>query len=309
MFAIGVNPPQVHFPHLEEVFSNLLTICSSSTPSPACNPMKDALQSPKNPRKNPAKATIIQKKSTAKSVKFKSRAQSQLIGTKIPETQYPNNDENDDKSLIPRSSLPTFLQKNPILASDFYQIDALELAPLLLGKYLRRDDVVLQITEVEAYRPNDSACHGRFGITSRTAPVFGPGGHAYVYLCYGLHTMLNIVADKEGAGAAVLVRACAPISGMKIIQQRRGILTEKPVLLTGPGKVGQALGISTEWSNHCLFTPGGLELLDGPRPENILVGPRVGIEYALPEHVNALWRFAVAGSPWISAPKTTLGPP
>ncbi|XP_012569261.1 uncharacterized protein [Cicer arietinum] len=90
------------------------------------------------------------------------------------------------------------------LPREFFQIDALDLAPRLLGKFLRRDDVVLQITEVEAYRPNDSACHGRFGITPRTAPVFGPGGHAYVYLCYGLHMMLNIVADKEGAGAAVL---------------------------------------------------------------------------------------------------------
>lgn len=111
-------------------------------------------------------------------------------------------------------SVPSsFLEKWPILTSDFFQIDALDLAPRLLGKYLRRDDVVLQITEVEAYRPNDSACHGRFGITARTAPVFGPGGHAYVYLCYGLHTMLNIVADKEGVGAAVLIRSCAPING------------------------------------------------------------------------------------------------
>ncbi|KAF7804160.1 DNA-3-methyladenine glycosylase [Senna tora] len=199
--------------------------------------------------------------------------------------------------------------KLEILPPHFFQIDALDLAPRLLGKFLRRDDVVLQITEVEAYRPNDSACHGRFGITARTAPVFGPGGHAYVYLCYGLHIMLNIVADKEGAGAAVLIRSCAPISGLDVIQQRRGQKTEKPVLLTGPGKVGQALGLSTEWSNHPLYTPGGLEVLDGPKPESILVGPRVGIDYALPEHVNALWRFAIAGTPWISAPKNTLSPP
>ncbi|KAG2686913.1 hypothetical protein I3843_09G029100 [Carya illinoinensis] len=196
-----------------------------------------------------------------------------------------------------------------ILSPDFYQIDALDLAPRLLGKLLRRDDVVLQITEVEAYRPNDSACHGRFGITARTAPVFGRGGHAYVYLCYGLHTMLNIVADKEGVGAAVLIRSCAPIAGLGTIQQRRGRETDKPVLLTGPGKIGQALGLSTEWSNHCLYTPGGLELLDAPEPEKILIGPRVGIEYALPEHVNALWRFAVADTAWISAPKNTLRPP
>ncbi|KAB1222401.1 DNA-3-methyladenine glycosylase [Morella rubra] len=201
------------------------------------------------------------------------------------------------------------LDRMTILSPQFYEIDALDLAPRLLGKLLRRDDVVLQITEVEAYRPNDSACHGRFGITARTAPVFGHGGHAYVYLCYGLHTMLNVVADKEGVGAAVLIRSCAPISGLDTIQQRRGQMTDKPVLLTGPGKVGQALGLSTEWSNHCLYAPGGLELLDGPEPEKILVGPRVGIEYAAPEHVNALWRFAIAGSPWISAPKNTLRPP
>ncbi|CAA2970945.1 DNA-3-methyladenine glycosylase [Olea europaea subsp. europaea] len=211
----------------------------------------------------------------------------------------------------PASQSPSSLcyDKWAILGPDFYQIDALELAPRLLGKFLKKDDVVLQITEVEAYRPNDSACHARFGITSRTAPVFGPGGHTYIYLCYGLHTMLNVVADKEGVGAAVLIRSCAPVSGLETIQQRRGLKTEKPVLLTGPGKVGQALGISTEWSNHPLFTLGGLELLDGPEPEKILVGPRVGIEYALPEHVTALWRFAMAGTPWISAPKNTLKAP
>ncbi|RZC46743.1 hypothetical protein C5167_039691 [Papaver somniferum] len=209
---------------------------------------------------------------------------------------------------ISSSSLISF-EKSSILSQDFFQIDALDLAPRLLGKFLRRDDVVLQITEVEAYRPNDSACHGRFGVTPRTAPVFGPGGHAYVYLCYGLHTMLNIVADKEGVGAAVLIRSCAPVCGLETIQLRRGQKTEKPVLLAGPGKIGQALGISTDWSSHPLYTPGGLEVLDGPEPENILIGPRVGIAYASPEHVNALWRFVVADSPWISAPKNTLGPP
>ncbi|WOK96135.1 hypothetical protein Cni_G04842 [Canna indica] len=211
------------------------------------------------------------------------------------------------ESLVGRVCPP--LEPSAILPKNFFLVDSLELAPRLLGKFLRRDEVVLQITEVEAYRPNDSACHGRFGITSRTAPVFGPGGHAYVYLCYGLHMMLNIVADKEGVGAAVLIRSCAPISGLDTIQERRGQKTEKPVLLTGPGKVGQALGITTAWSNHPLYSPGGLEVLDGPEPEKILVGPRVGIEYALPEHVSAPWRFAIAGSPWISAPKNTLRPP
>ncbi|BBH07481.1 DNA-3-methyladenine glycosylase [Prunus dulcis] len=225
------------------------------------------------------------------------------------------------KSKSQLQTKPGSIPDNPpeemtILPFTVFQIDALDLAPRLLGKFLRRDDVVLQITEVEAYRQNDSACHGRFGVTARTAPLlyiknfeFGPGGNAYVYLCYGLHTMLNVVADKEGVGAAVLIRSCAPVSGLKTIQQRRGQKTDKPVLLNGPGKIGQALGLSTEWSNHPLYTPGGLEILDGPEPEQMLIGPRVGIEYALPEHVNALWRFAVAGTSWISAPKNTLRPP
>ncbi|PON44480.1 Methylpurine-DNA glycosylase (MPG) [Parasponia andersonii] len=230
----------------------------------------------------------------------------------IPATALVDADDDEETRPLQRFEGPITelsVDKMAILPFSFFQIDALDLAPRLLGKFLRRDDVVLQITEVEAYRPNDSACHGRFGITARTAPVFGAGGHAYVYLCYGLHSMLNVVADKEGVGAAVLIRSCAPITGMEIIQQRRVQKTDKPVLLTGPGKVGQALGLSTEWSNHPLFTSGGLEILDGPEPEKILVGPRVGIEYALPEHVNALWRFAVAGTPWISAPKNTLRPP
>lgn len=195
------------------------------------------------------------------------------------------------------------------LEAEFFQCDALDLAPKLLGKFLRRDEVVLQITEVEAYRPNDSACHGRFGVTPRTAPVFGPGGHAYVYLCYGMHIMLNVVADIKGVGAAVLIRSCAPVAGMQTIQSRRGISTNKPILLTGPGKVGQALGLTTDWSNHPLYRAGGLEVLDGPPPEKILVGPRVGIDYANPEDVAALWRFAVAGTPWVSAPRNTLAPP
>ncbi|XP_072983885.1 DNA-3-methyladenine glycosylase isoform X2 [Typha latifolia] len=155
--------------------------------------------------------------------------------------------------------LPFFPESAAVLPQSFFEVDSLELAPRLLGKFLRRDEVVLQITEVEAYRPNDSACHGRFGITSRTAPVFGPGGHAYVYLCYGLHMMLNIVADKKGMGAAVLIRSCAPVSGLEIIQERRGQKTEKPILLTGPGKVGQALGISTALSNHPLYKPDLLQ--------------------------------------------------
>ncbi|KAJ1281260.1 hypothetical protein BS78_04G293400 [Paspalum vaginatum] len=153
----------------------------------------------------------------------------------------PGETEGAGSSALARAPPPSSMEVDAVpraLPREFFEVDALELAPRLLGKFLRRDEVVLRITEVEAYRPNDSACHGRFGITARTAPVFGPGGHAYVYLCYGLHMMLNVVADMEGVGAAVLIRSCSPVSGLKTIQQRRGQLTEKPVLLTGPGKVG-----------------------------------------------------------------------
>ncbi|KAI3474548.1 hypothetical protein Pfo_029463 [Paulownia fortunei] len=280
------------------------TLLSSLHPNPKFYQQmnkKKGIQHPNKAVKITNPRNTIKKSTTSTTIavepKRKSRAK--------PNSHFQENDE-----ILPTTSISSiFLENFSILSPDFYQVDALDLAPRLLGKHLKKDDVILQITEVEAYRPNDSACHGRFGITARTAPVFGPGGHAYVYLCYGLHTMLNVVADKEGIGAAVLIRSCAPVSGLETIQQRRGLKSEKPVLLSGPGKVGQALGLSTEWSKHPLFTPGGLELLDGPEPEKILVGPRVGIEYALPEHVNALWRFAIAGSPWISAPKNTLRPP
>nr|XP_018627188.1 DNA-3-methyladenine glycosylase [Nicotiana tomentosiformis] len=260
--------------------------------------------------KNDTNHKITVQKITTKTKASSSKTTIIKVKNKPKSKDSKPNSESQENLPIPQinTTLIAFLNKNPILTQDFYQIDALDLAPRLLGKFLRRDDVVLQITEVEAYRPNDSACHGRFGKTARTAPVFGPGGHAYVYLCYGLHMMLNVVADKEGIGAAVLIRSCAPISGLGTIQQRRGLENEKPILLAGPGKVGQALGLSTEWSSHALYTAGGLELLDGPEPDEILVGPRVGIEYALPEHANALWRFAVAGSSWISAPKKTLRP-
>src|SRR6476646_9919401 len=95
-----------------------------------------------------------------------------------------------------------------ILPQSFYARDALLVAEALLGMHLQRDGIVLRITEVEAYRhPNDSASHCRMGRTARNAPMWGPPGHAYVYLCYGIHCLLNLVTGQEGEGAAVLIRA------------------------------------------------------------------------------------------------------
>ena len=174
----------------------------------------------------------------------------------------------------------------------------------LLGKRLKHGRVVLRITEVEAYRwPGDTACHARSGKTERNAAIWGPPGRAYVYLCYGLHQMLNIVTGEDGSAAAVLVRSAEPVAGLDEIRARRGGKSG-PVLLTGPGKVGQALGVDRSFSHHRLDRAGGLTLRDGPAPESVVVGPRVGIDYAQPEHRALPWRFAVAGSVWVSHRKT-----
>ena len=186
----------------------------------------------------------------------------------------------------------------------FLARDVLEVAPELLGKRLVRDEVVLAITEVEAYFwPGDTGCHARVGRTARNAAIFGPPGTAYVYLCYGIHSLLNLVTGEDGQAQAVLVRACEPVAGLSAVRERRGGKSG-PVLLTGPGKVGAALGLDVSWSGHDLLTAGGLELHDGPAPEAVRVGPRVGIDYAEPEHRDAPWRWASAGTRWVSRPGT-----
>jgi DNA-3-methyladenine glycosylase len=192
-----------------------------------------------------------------------------------------------------------------VLPQSFYARDALEVAPELLGKLVSHAGVVLRISEVEAYRhPGDSASHCRMGRTARNAPMWGPGGHAYVYLCYGMHQMLNLVTNDEGEGAAVLIRSCEPVSGHASIAQRRAGITG-PAALNGPGKVGAALALDASCSGLPLFEPhGALTVLDAPAPSHWLVGPRVGIGYATPEHQRLPWRFALAGSLWVSHRKT-----
>lgn len=191
-----------------------------------------------------------------------------------------------------------------LLSPAFYQRDALEVAPELIGKLICRGDVVLRITEVEAYCfPDDTASHCRMGRTPRNAVMWGPAGHAYVYLCYGLHHMLNFVTNREGEGAAVLIRSCELVCGHEVVTARReGIVG--PNALTGPGKVGAALGLTLRESGAYLCERGDMYVLDAPAPECILSGPRVGIGYASPEHQAAPWRFALADSAWVSQRKT-----
>jgi DNA-3-methyladenine glycosylase len=190
------------------------------------------------------------------------------------------------------------------LGQAFYERDALEVAPDLIGKLLCRGPVVLRISEVEAYcHPDDSASHCRMGRTKRNEPMWGPAGNAYVYLCYGMHHMLNIVTNGEGEGAAVLIRACELVSGHELVRERREGISG-PNALTGPGKVGAALALTLQSSGTSLCDGRDLYLLDAPRPAEILRGPRVGIGYASPAHQRAAWRFALGGSAWVSQRKT-----
>jgi DNA-3-methyladenine glycosylase len=190
-----------------------------------------------------------------------------------------------------------------LLPRSFYARDALDVAPLLLGALLVRDKVTLKITEVEAYRwPGDTACHARHGRTERNRALWGPPGTAYVYLCYGLHMMLNIVTGEEDEAQAVLIRACEPVKGLATIRRRRGGILGPP-LLTGPGKVGAALDLDLSFSGRRLYEWGPLAVHRGEPPAAILRGPRVGIAYARPSHRAAPWRFAAAGTPWVSRRK------
>lgn len=126
------------------------------------------------------------------------------------------------------------------------------------------------IVETEAYGgPEDLASHARFGPTARTSVMFGPGGIAYVYLCYGIHQMFNVVTGAPGAGQAVLIRAIAPYVG----------LPEDPAIGRGPGKVTTALALDRRHDRRDLAR-GALFIAAALTPPAIAVGPRVGVAYA-----------------------------
>ena len=201
----------------------------------------------------------------------------------------------------------TWAVSGRLLPRQFYARDALDVARDLLGQEIWHGGVGLRITEVEAYRyPDDSANHCCAGLTTRNAPMWGPPGRAYVYLCYGLHQMLNLVTNRDGEGAAVLIRSCEPVAGHSTIRRRRGG-KDGLVLLTGPGKVGQALRLDTSYSGHTLYRRGGLEAREGKPVTRVAVGSRIGIGYAEPMHQDAEWRLAVAGSPWVSHARQSRG--
>jgi DNA-3-methyladenine glycosylase len=154
------------------------------------------------------------------------------------------------------------------------------------------------IVETESYERDDPACHAYVGLTERTEVLFGPPGRAYVYLSYGIHSLLNFVAEPEGEAAAVLIRALEPTAGVAEMRARRGDRPERD-LCSGPGKLTEALAIGLEQNRADLARDPFLLL--GPAPSwrgEVVTGPRVGITKA----VELPWRFAAAGNPHVSRP-------
>lgn len=194
--------------------------------------------------------------------------------------------------------IPPRRQSTPVPRA-FFARPAPVVARELVGLLLVRDEVVVRITEVEAYcGPSDTASHARHGRTSRNSPIWGPPGHVYMYLCYGLHMMLNLVAgEREGEGHAILLRGAEVLAGLETVLARRQASDATPSLLAGPGKLAQGLALDLDFNHHDVCARGGLELrVDDQSGARVLAGRRVGIDFATPRDRKALRRFALAGS-------------
>jgi len=181
-----------------------------------------------------------------------------------------------------------------------FSASSLEVARALIGASVFIDGVGGTIVETEAYDQDDPASHSYAGHTARNAVMFGAPGRAYVYRSYGIHWCLNFVCAPAGHGAGVLIRALAPTAGIERMRERRGVESER-LLCSGPGRLGQALGVT-----HAL---NGLRLDRRPfrvvaRGEDddstgvVHAGVRIGISKA----VELPWRFVLAGSPFLSKP-------
>lgn len=180
------------------------------------------------------------------------------------------------------------------LSTRFFRRPPDVLARALLGKRLVHAGRSGIIVETEAYfGPDDRASHARFGPTARNRVMFGPGGVAYVYLCYGIHHMFNVVSGQDGEPGAVLIRALEPASG----------LDDDPTLARGPGKLTRAMDISLEHNGIDLTAREDLFITTGTsvKRQHIAVGPRVGVDYA-GEWARAPLRFWITDHPSVSRP-------
>ncbi|WMJ73792.1 DNA-3-methyladenine glycosylase [Cytophagaceae bacterium ABcell3] len=197
------------------------------------------------------------------------------------------------------------------LSNDFYQRDdVLQVSQDLLGKQLLTciDGKVTGgvIVETEAYKaPEDKASHA-FGNkrTSRTETFYKAGGVSYVYMCYGIHFLFNIITNKVDVPHAVLVRAIEPIEGLDIMMERRKKKKLDYTLTAGPGALSQALGITKSHNNlslqgDAIWIEDQGKVVDA---NDITARPRVGIAYA-EEYALKPWRFSISGNKWVSKAK------
>ena len=200
-------------------------------------------------------------------------------------------------------------QLKPIPQARYLSEDILDLAQFFLGQYivtrLNNITTVARIVETEAYRaPDDKGSHAyQNKRTKRTETIFQKGGKAYIYLCYGLHHMFNIVSGPENTAHAILIRAVEPIYGSDQMKTRRKL--EHDINITnGPGKLCQALGISTQLDGIDITNDSSsIWIAEGSEvsKEEIIASPRVGIAYAQ-ECALWDWRFRVKSNAWTSKP-------
>lgn len=194
------------------------------------------------------------------------------------------------------------------LPRNFYEReDVVQISRELIGKVLctKIDGKMTSgmIVESEAYHGRiDAACHAYPDVrTTRTSIMYGPPGFAYVYLCYGIHHLFNIVTNKEGLADAVLIRAIQPIDGAELMMERRGKEKLQPAVGNGPGILSQALGITTKLYGRDLL--GDIIWIEDRentiKDSDIVAGPRIGVGYA-GEDAKLPWRFTLKNSPWVS---------
>lgn len=182
----------------------------------------------------------------------------------------------------------------------FYARDVCTVAQELIGCVVRHGACSGVIVETEAYHESEPACHAFAGLTARTELLFGPPGRAYIYRSYGIHALLNAVAEPEGVGAAALIRALEPLDGIELMRERRGI-SAIDQLCSGPGKLTQALGIRLEHNGGDLET-GPVKILPrraGAPPPHLVRSERIGITKA----IDLEWRYSLAGSRFVSRPR------
>jgi DNA-3-methyladenine glycosylase len=186
-----------------------------------------------------------------------------------------------------------------VLAAEFFERSVHEVARDLVGCMLMHGDCGGVIVEAESYERDDPACHAYVGKTARNEVLFGPPGRAYVYLSYGIHSLLNAVAEPDGQAAAVLIRAMEPTVGIEAMRSRRGRRPDEE-LCSGPGKLTEALGVGLADNGASLSAPPFAIL---PREGawgrvEVKAGPRIGISKA----VENPWRFCAAGNRFVSRP-------